>query len=282
MSQNLSLLRQEYCRPVILDGPSDLFRLEKESAQGKVVLENPPKRFRQRQEFDPVGLLQSYRDEQTGAELPVFAVFNLEGSNQLNCEITINSLSINAEPGSLPTYLPFRGARDFVTQINRKRMQREPVAWGISVVTGVIGLLAFCWLNNLEITAAALPFLYCLLTGIGSLTTLLTYLAVELLLNRTHPWKKLMLTAEFDGILPRKTRDIAFAAKSRFDNLYLVVDQEKRWQSKLLRDPVPRAFDPLLVGEIVRGCHRRFFLLDQFDLTAAEQYLADEFATRTG
>jgi hypothetical protein len=279
MSQNLSLLRQEYCRPVVSDSPPELFRLERESEQGKAFLARPPKGVRRRQEFDPVGLLQTYRDEQTGADLPVFAVFNLEGSNQLTCEITISSLSINAEPGSLPTYLPFRGARDFVRQINRKRMQREWVVWGVSVVAGVIGLLALCFSNHLEVTAAALPFLSCFLTGIGLLTALLTYVAIELLLNRTHPWKKLILTAEFDGILPRKTRDIAFAAKHRFDNLYLVVDQEKRWQSQLLRDPVPRALDPLLVGGIVRDGHPQFFLLDQFDLTVAEQYLADEFAT---
>jgi len=279
MSQNLSLLRQEYCRPVVLDGPPDLFRLERESEQGKAVLEKPLKRVRQWQEFDPAGLRQIYRDEQTGVELPVFAVFNLEGSNQLCCEITISSHSLNAEPGSLPNYLPFQGTRDFVTQINRKRTQQERVVWGVSLAAGVTGLLASCWLNHLEVTAAAFPFLSCLLTGIGLLTMALTYLAIEFLLNRTHPWKKLMLTAEFDGILPRKTRDIALAAKHRFDNLYLVVDQEKRWQSKLLRDPVPRALDPLLVGEIVRDYQRRFFLLDQFDLTAAEQYLADEFAT---
>ncbi|HTD15649.1 MAG TPA: hypothetical protein VK673_10735, partial [Chthoniobacterales bacterium] len=88
MSQNLTLLRQVYCCPVVLDGPPDLFRLERESEQGKAILEKPAKRVRQRQEFDPVGLLQTYRDEQTGAELPVFAVFNLEGSNRLNPAFT--------------------------------------------------------------------------------------------------------------------------------------------------------------------------------------------------
>jgi hypothetical protein len=35
-----------------------------------------------------------------------------------------------------------------------------------------------------------------------------------------------------------------------------------------------------LIGELKNGSRRRFFLLDQFDLTAAEQYLADEFATK--
>ena len=279
MSQNLSLLRQEYCRPVVLDGPPDLFPLERESQQGKAVLAKPPKPVQQLQRFNPVGLRQTYRDQQVSLELPVFAVFILEGSNQLTCETTINSLSIHAEPGSLPSYLPFQGTRDFVRQINGKRMQRERIAWKVSAVAGFICLIAFILSNNPGVTAAALPFLSFFYIGVWSLGTLLTYIAGEFLLDRTCPWKKLILTAEFDGIIPRKTRDIAFAAKHRFDNLYLIVDQEKRWQSEVLRDPIPRSLDPLLIGEIVRGGHRRFFLLDQFDLTVAEQYLADEFAT---
>jgi hypothetical protein len=32
------------------------------------------------QELDPHGLKQTYRDEASGAELPVFAVFDLKGS----------------------------------------------------------------------------------------------------------------------------------------------------------------------------------------------------------
>jgi hypothetical protein len=105
------------------------------------------------------------------------------------------------------------------------------------------------------------------------------YIVSQLLLNRICPWKKLVVTAEFDGILPKTARETALAAKDRFDNLYLIVDQQKRWKSALLRDPMPHALDPLLIGELKRGRRSRFFLLDQFDLTKAEQYLADEFAT---
>jgi len=133
--------------------------------------------------------------------------------------------------------------------------------------------------NVLEPTAAALPFLSCLSLGVWLVGTLFTYLAWEFLLNRICPWKKLILTAVFDGIIPQKTRDIAVAAKNRFDHLYLVVDQEKRWQSQSLPDPAQQALDPLLIGEMAGDASRRLFLLDQFDLTMAEQYLADEFAT---
>ncbi len=76
------------------------------------------------------------------------------------------------------------------------------------------------------------------------------------------------------------TREKARAAKDHFDGLYLVVDQQQRWKSSLLPDPRPRALDPLLIGELKQGRCRKFFLIHQFDLTEAEQYLADEFATK--
>jgi hypothetical protein len=37
------------------------------------------------------------------------------------------------------------------------------------------------------------------------------------------PRIRLVITAEFNGILPRQTREKARAAKHQFDNLYLVV-----------------------------------------------------------
>ena len=101
-----------------------------------------------------------------------------------------------------------------------------------------------------------------------------------MLLNRICPWKKLVITAEFDGILPKETREKARAAKDHFDNLYLIVDQQYHWKSALLPDPRPRALDPLLIGELKHGDRYKFFLIHQFDLTEAEQYLADEFATK--
>ena len=73
---------------------------------------------------------------------------------------------------------------------------------------------------------------------------------------------------------------MARAAKEYFDNLYLIVDQQKRWKSALLADPSPQALDPLLIGELKHGGQSKFFVVDQFALTAAEQYLADEFATQ--
>jgi hypothetical protein len=92
-----------------------------------------------------------------------------------------------------------------------------------------------------------------------------------------------VIFAEFDGILPKEAREKGRAAEDQFDNLYLVVDQQHYWKSALLADQSLGSadpLDPLLVGELKQGGQRKFFLIHQFDLTGAEQYLADEFGTK--
>ncbi|MBV8278294.1 MAG: hypothetical protein JO170_23960 [Verrucomicrobia bacterium] len=85
MNDKLSLLRQNYCRPVTIIGNTTyhLFPLENECHEGKTLLTKRPAPILHVQEFDPSGLEQSYLDETTGAELPVFAVFDLEGKQRL-------------------------------------------------------------------------------------------------------------------------------------------------------------------------------------------------------
>jgi hypothetical protein len=279
MSQNLNLLRQNYCRPAVMDGNRGpfLFALEKECEQGKALLANAPNTVLHLQKFNPHGLLQTYRDAATGAELPVFAVFNLEGSHRLACEITTDSISATAEPHSLPAYIPLRRTQDFVRKMNERRMRGERVAIRISALLGILSVLAFLFFHTTVLTGPAIPFV---VVGGWALGAFLAYLPSQWLLNRICPWQKLAISAEFDGILPKETREKARAAKDHFDNLYLIVDQHHRWKSTLLPDPTPRALDPLLIGELKQGHRRQFFLLDQFDLTEAEQYLADEFATK--
>jgi hypothetical protein len=83
MNYNLNLLRQNYCRPADVTGKTmhNLLPLERECDQGRILLTKAPKELLHLQEFDPCGLGQTYRDVATGAELPVFAVFNLEGEH---------------------------------------------------------------------------------------------------------------------------------------------------------------------------------------------------------
>jgi len=279
MNNSLDLLRQNYCRPATVTGKRDryLLPLEKECNEGKALLAQAPAPSLHLQEFDPSGLEQTYRDEAIGAELPVFAVFDLEGSHQVAYEIIMDSIPGTARRHSLPAYIPIQKTQDFVKKINEPRMKGERAAIRTSAILGLFPVLAYLFSRAAELTG---PSVFFVLVEVWILGAFLTYLLGEMLLNRICPWKKLVITAEFDGILPKETREKARAAKDYFDNLYLIVDQQSRWKSTLLRDPTPRALDPLLIGELKQGRRYQFFLIDQFDLTEAEQYLADEFATK--
>ena len=213
------------------------------------------KHFFQLQEFDPYGLQQTYRDEASGAELPVFAVFDLEGSHQLTFEITTDSLPTTNQPKSLPEHLPFHKIQASVRKINDRRMKAERTLTRLSVILGILPVLGFLLSHTTVIVGAAVPYV---LVGGWSLSGFLAYILSLFVLNRFCPWKKLVITAEFDGILPKEVREKARAAKDHFDNLYLIVDQQYRWESKLLPDPRPRVLDPLLIGELKQGRGRKF------------------------
>ncbi len=277
MNQNLDLLRHDYCRPTIVTGKGTpaLFPLERECQQGKTLLAKAPKTPLHLQEFTPYGLHQTYREEKTGIELPIFAVFDLEGKHQLAYEITTDSIAPAAEPKSLPSYLPFHRTQVSVREINAKRIKLEGAATRLSMILGIFPALAYFSSGIALMPAVAEAGV---LVGGWILGTFLIYVLSLFVLNRVCPWKKLTLEAEFDGILPKETRAKAGAVKKHFDRLYVIVDQQHRWKSALLLDPRPRALDPLLIGELKQGRSRKFFLIDQFDLTEAEQYLADEFA----
>jgi hypothetical protein len=279
VSQNLNLLRQNYCRPATVTGKTTphLFPLEKECEQGKALLAKAPKTLLHLQRFNPHGLLQTYRDEATGAELPVFAAFDLEGDHQVAYEITTDSVPATARPHSLPTYIPFQRTQAFVRKINERRMKAERSATRISAILGILPVLAYLISHTAALAGPSAPFI---LVGGWAFGAFLTYILSLLVLDRLCPWKKLVIAAEFNGILPKEARETARAAKDHFDNLYLIVDQQHRWKGALLPDPRPRALDPLLIGELKQGHGYQFFLIHQFDLTEAEQYLADEFAIK--
>jgi hypothetical protein len=278
MSYNLNLLRQTYCRPATVTGKATncLFPLEKECDQGKAFLAKAPVSLLHLQELDPSGLEQTYRDETTGAELPIFAVFDLEGANQTAFEITTESVPTIADPTSLPAHIPLKKTQEFVKRINERRTKAERAITPISIVLAIFPALAYLF-SHVTVTAGATT------RGVPGiewiLGIVLAYILSLRLLDRLCPWKKLVITAEFDGILSKEARKLAHAAKDHFDNLYLIVDQQNRWRSAILPDPAPRALDPLLIGELKQDRQRKFFVIHQFDLTEAEQYLAEEFAT---
>ena len=206
MSQNLNLLRQKYCRPATFTGKrtDHLFPLEEECEQGKSLLAIAPKALLHLQEFDPYGLQQTYRDEVTGADLPVFAVFDLEGSHQLAFEITTDLLPATDRPKSLPAHVPFQKTQSFVRKINDRRMKSELVLTRLSVILGIFPVLSFLLSHTTAIVGAAVPYV---LVGGWVLGTFLAYILSLFVLNQFCPWKKLVITAEFNGILPKEARE---------------------------------------------------------------------------
>jgi hypothetical protein len=280
MSNNLDLLRQNYCGPATFTGePShSLFPLERECEEGRIVLANAPATLLHVQEFDPTGLGSTYRDELTGLELPVFAVFNLEGPQRCSFEISAESPPADSAPINLQGMIPIYKAQPFVRKINERRMKADRLSLIIAGLLGILPAFAFLLSPMGAAAGARVPFV---VLGGWLLGAMLVYVLTLSLLDRFLPWKKLVITADFNGLLPKETRKKALEAREHFDDLYLIVDQQNRWQSELLPDPAPRGLDPLLIGELNHSGKMKYFLIHQFNLTEAEQYLADEFAIKS-
>ena len=98
--------------------------------------------------MSPYGLHQTYRDESSGLDLPVFSVFDLAGKNQAAFEITTDSITPIAEAKSLPSYLPWTATQSSVSQINESRTRRERGLVRISLILGIFPALAYFFSGN--------------------------------------------------------------------------------------------------------------------------------------
>jgi hypothetical protein len=265
-----------------------LFPLEKSTHEGKTVVAKSPWKTLRYLKFDPSGLRQTYRDQTTGAELPVFAVFNLEGSSELRADIGMDRTTVFDASLNLANHLPFGEAQKFLEGVNQKALRTLSIAraWYRRVgllAAFVVALIVAAYL--VPHPAARLPQGTPTLTfdifffAFGAFITALCmfHLVTFGIVGNLFPVKKLFLTATFDGILPKETRRKATQARGHFDNLYLVVDQRNRWKSELLPVPASALLDPLLIGEKRERSRSSYFLIDQFDLTKAEDYLIAEF-----
>jgi hypothetical protein len=290
MSNQLTLLKENYCRPATLLEKADkgLFPLERHTPQARTLSGKAPCKRLGYLEFDPAGLKQSYRDAHSGAELPVFAVFNLEGSNELHAYIGAKRKSSFDATLNLANHLPFGKTQQLLQATNAQNLRAHRLAslayLALALLAaGLMGLVAGPRLLNDPAFGASerLPealVQLVLLCGVTFCATLLSgFLLSTALVNRLFPAKTLSLTASFDGLLPAATREKALRARDFFDNLYLVVDQQNRWQSKLLPIPESVLLDPLLIGEKRKNFQSRYYLIDQFELTKAEDYLVAEF-----
>jgi hypothetical protein len=251
-----------------------LFPLEKESAEGSAFAAKAPETLLELPEFDPSGLEQTYRDESTGAELPLYSFFDLERTAKVDFEITVDSVPGAANPGSLLAHMPFKRTQAFVKELNKPRMKAERIVPISAMILGMVLAIAGVFWHISAMPKSVGPSM---LLGGCATGAVLAYILSVSILNWLCPWKKLVISAEFNGILPKEVRERARTAKEHFDKLYVIVDQQHCWKSALLAYQRPRALDPLLIGELTHH-QRKFYLIDQFNLTQAEQYLADEFA----
>ncbi len=257
---------------------------------GKTMVAKSPWKTLRYLKFDPSGLRQTYCDQTTGAELPVFAVFNLEGSSELRADIGMDRRLVFDASLNLANYLPFGRAQKFLEGVNQKALRTLSIAGAWYPRVGLIAAFVVALIVAAYLVpppAARLPQGTPSLTSdtfffaFGAFITALCmfHLVTPGIVGNLFPVKKLSLTATFDGILPKETRQKAIHARGYFDNLYLVVDQQNRWKSELLPVPASALLDPLLIGEKRERSRSSYFLIDQFDLTKAEDYLIAEFLT---
>lgn len=294
MSDNLTLLRQQHCRPAALAAAAaerGLFELERQTEAAR-RLRRPATRPGPRlpyPELDPAGLKRTYRDAASGLPLPVFAVFNLEGSAQLHAYIGATRRTVYGAGLRLANHLPFEQAQQHLKRLNRRNLQAWRWAlglWGaLALGVGLAAVLQGPGAAALAAAGGGGPGGWAaalaqgaLLAGAAAGATLLVGLLLSAgPLNRAFPPQTLSLSASFEGLLPAATRARALRARAHFERLYVVVDQQQRWQSALLPVPASVLLDPLLVGEKREGGRSRYYLLEQFELTGAEAYLASEF-----
>jgi len=267
MNANLAKINQ-LSRPLL---PVDLFPLESQTGEGKKLQSTRVKSAYP--ELDPASLAQTYIDPTTGLELPLFEVFDLEGPARQEYRI-----SASASPrtlGGLESFLPWSRVQESVRALNARSLAAHQWMSRIALFSGVVMYLScvaglwFIRQNQLH----PLLFLGLLFGALLSLTF------GSVIVRAMWPLSQLRLIAKFDGLLPPQTRLIARAARVEFDKLFLVVDQQGRWESALLPDPAPPDLDPLLVGSKRIDGVLRYFVLDTFDLTRSEDYLAAEFST---
>jgi hypothetical protein len=257
----------------------NLFPLEKSTQEGKTMVAKSPWKTLRYLKFDPSGLRQTYRDQTTGAELPVFAVFNLEGSSELRADIEMDRRPVFDASLNLANYLPFGRAQKFLGGVNQKALRTLSIARAWYPRVGLLAAFVVALIAaRLPQGTPTLTFNIFFFAFGAFITSLCIFHLVTIgIVGNLFPVKKLFLTATFDGILPKETRQKAIHAKGHFDNLYLVVDQQNRWKSELLPVPASALLDPLLIGEKRESSRSSYFLIDQFDLTKAEDYLIAEF-----
>jgi hypothetical protein len=229
-------------------------------------------------EFYPEALNQTYFDKDAEFDLPVFAVFDLAGEHSRTYLLPAKGTQ---NYSGLDSFLPMHKVRKSLDESICRRFgkslkARLPMLLTGVATTGAIFLTAAFIAQRLHHPHWADGFL--LLIIISAILWLGMILDA---LNRLEGLSEdLKITASFEGLLPQHVRQKATDLRSQFEQLFLVTDQRGRWTYKLSPRPLPPNIDPLLIGKkkLTDGIDH-YYLIDVFELTRAEEYLASEFTT---
>ena len=88
-------------------------------------------------------------------------------------------------------------------QIRLLASRQQGALTRLSVILGIFPVLCLLLAPTTKIVEAAAPYV---LVGGWILGAFFLYLMGQLVLNQVCPWKKLLITAEFNGILPIEAR----------------------------------------------------------------------------
>ena len=202
MSQNLNLLRQNYCRPATMTGKRTLFPLEKECEQGKALLAKAPTALLHLQKF-----IHTAFNRPIETKLPVRNYrFSPSSTSKATTKSLTKSLRIRFPRSPSLTVCPrhstsenpgFRKEDQRAQNESRAGGNKDFFHLGIFPVLGYLFAPPRYWPAPRHSSS---------LYSRSAVGAFLSYLVSLLVLDRFCPWKKLVITAEFDGIFPKEAR----------------------------------------------------------------------------
>jgi len=103
------------------------------------------------------------------------------------------------------------------------------------------------------------------------------------IVGNLFPVKKLFLTATFDGISRKKPGRRPSTPEATSIIFTWSLTNRTAGRANCFPSPTSALLDPLLIGENEKreGSRSSYFLIDQFDLTKAEDYLIAEFLIKS-
>lgn len=250
--------------------------------------------------FDINGLSKSYYDKEHKRHLPVFALFNIKKSDfsinstrqyrsndddKWKSGITICNESVNTD---------YRGNNVYskeIMNIYDKIIKKNPMpvnSYGEIIGMGVVGLAA-SWLLILMIynltpvftTTAGDHIIFGLISAAIGFSTSAFFYSLQKYKDfwRSNMTYECGMSVKFGGVIPDSTKKIIKDNVDNFHGIFIVSDVQNRWKvnEKVTKLPINR--DPLVIG--YSKSLEMYFLLDKFDITPTEEYLAREFSVKS-